>query len=528
MTTTDPLLALRDKLLGGGLKTIEEIEALGQLQQLAAFLAQRHLELRQTLASVNLAAAPGQYVRLSGAQEFGMELYWASEWAANPPAWFQAWLNESLANRAAFDVLTFLLKFYEHEKMSKAEFDQLMQWAVSPGLVGNDGTIYGFAKYEQLDEGWMIAALNYVINIARPGDIVPFPTPALSVVPMSARSGSGDPVLGIIGDWGGGAYSEQGAGGRPVPSPAQRVLAAVKQERLDYLFHLGDTYYAGTAASRLGKDSANEEQDNLVDLWPDQGPGRNYTLNSNHEMYGAGQGYFGVALKQSGLFPQQVGASYFALSYPLQQAGQSWLVLGLDSAYYSDKENGTKMYMDGAIGSKKFLDDHEQQMRAVAQLVRGHAGPIMVMTHHNPCDTITAQTNVLYDQVVGVIGRAPTLWIWGHVHNCIVYDQMIVQSGQGPSIVSPTKSRCCGHAAIPFGPAWGLANADLPYVAETHDDLFPADNPRVCNGYGLVTLHRDGGFTESYYEVRKPGQPGALAWSKRWAAGELAATCADA
>lgn len=513
----------KDKLLNGGLATLEELEALAKLEELAALLARRHASLRQSVATLDLTQAGNAYVRLDGACEFGMELYWASAWAANPPAWFDAWLRASRVHQDAFDVLRFLLKLYEHERMSKAEYDKLMQWAITPGLVGNDGTIYGLAKYEQLDEGWMVAVLNYVINIADPQEIVqPFPDPTIAPAAMTNIHGSGDPTLGIVGDWGGGAYCETGANGQLVQSPAQRVLAALQQHGLDYLFHLGDTYYAGTAASRLGPDSANEEQTNLIDLWPDQGPGRNYTLNSNHEMYGAGQGYFGTALGQSGLFKQQQGASFFALKYPPQQQGKAWLVLGLDSAYFSDKENGIKMYMDGAIGSKKFLDDNQQQMRAIAKLCQGHSGPIMVMTHHNPCDTITTQTNVLYDQVVEAIGRAPTLWIWGHVHNCIVYNQMIIDAkSQGPVVSSITKGRCCGHAAIPFGPAWGLESSGLPYVANTHDDAFAADDPRVYNGYGLVTLHSDGGFTESYYEVRLPGQPGHKAWSRRWLASEL-------
>lgn len=522
-TTRDGIIQdFRDKLLAGTLNTADELTALKALEAMAAFLAESHQQIRASLAALELAQPAGPYVRLSGAQEFGMTLYWASEWSANPPAWFAQWLSEHFIYRAAFDMLKEVLKGYEHLKMKPAEYAWLMQRVDKPGLVGDDGTIYGLAKYEQLDERWMIAALNYILNIVHPGDIHPFSQATIAVATLTAKDNKSEPVLGIVGDWGGGAYPECGANGVTLPSPAQRVQAALKQTPMDYLFHLGDTYYAGTDGSRLGPNSAHEEQENLVDMWPSQGAGRNYTLNSNHEMYGAAQGYFKTALAQSGLFNQQNGASMFALRYPLAQSGKSWLVLGLDSAYFSDKENGPSMYMVGAIGSKKFLDEHQRQMHEIARICNGHAGPIMVMTHHNPCDTITTQTNILYDQVVAAIGRAPTLWIWGHVHQCIIYNQMIIDAkSRGPVISSITKGRCCGHGAVPYGPAWGLEHSGLPYVAGTHDDAFPEGNPRVYNGYATVTLQKDGGFTERYFEVRLPGQPAVEAWSRCWNGSEL-------
>lgn len=516
-----------DKLLGGHLMGPEDLLVRKDLEAMAAYLAGAHLRMRVGALKLAPAQAGDPYVRLDSAQEFGLTLYWASDWGANPPAWFAQWIDQHPVYKDAFEVLRYVLAKFEQDKMPVEEYDALMLKVNDPGLVGNDGTIFGFGKYEQLDEKWMIAALNYLINLVHPGDIFPFPNVPIQTAMMTPSTSHElvnlEPVLGIIGDWGGGCYQEQGASGM-VDSPAVRVLDAIKQEKLDYLFHLGDVYYAGTDVSRLGPDSALEEQENLVDLWPDQGTGRNYTLNSNHEMYGAAQGYFKTALQNSGLFSGQNGASLFALKYPLAQAGMSWLVLGLDSAYFSDKENGISMYMEGAIGSNKLLDWHKWQMKEITRLCAGHVGPIMVMTHHNPCDTTTFHTNVLYDQVVAAIGQAPTLWLWGHVHQCIVYDRMLIHPHHpnGPVRKSPTKGRCCGHAAVPYGPAWGLENSLLPYVAGTHDDAFPTGNPRVYNGYGLVTLHTDGGFTESYYEVRLPGQPAVEAWSKRWSAGELA------
>ncbi len=520
-TNTEAVRTFVNKLQNNEISNPRDLKIKEHLDELAKSLADKHQSLRDAVNAIDLDAHNASYIRLTTAEEFGLTLYLGTNWEDSPPEWFQKWLAESELHRLGFDILKSIMKDYEHYKMSQAEYDTLMKSASSPGLIANDGTYFGTGKYEQMDEKWMIAALNYVLNIVHSDDIyAPFPNPVLTAAPLTLKptSAHAEPVLGILGDWGAGFYNEPNGVGGTIPCPAQRVAADLSQHSIDYLIHLGDTYYAGTDGSRLGPDSANEEQENLINVWPDQGTGRNYTLNSNHEMYGAAQGYFNVALRRSGFFNQQNGASVFAMTYPLKiggnPTGKSWLVLGLDSAYYSDKENGIKMYMDGAIGSKKFLDEHKKQIHMIENICAGHKGPIMVMTHHNPCDTITTKTNILYDQVVSAIGRAPSLWVWGHVHNAIVYDQMIISDDKPVFITSMTKSRCCGHGAVPFGPAWGLeGRGDIAYYAHTHDDQFPADVPRVKNGYALYTLHDDGGFTENFYEVGNPEKP---AFSKKW------------
>ncbi|ATW02716.1 hypothetical protein [Sphingorhabdus sp. YGSMI21] len=509
----------------------EDAEAYVRLKKFSAFLADCHLDLRKAVENIDSPVTPLGYLHLTSKTEFGLMVHWLNKWETSPPAWFSEWLAKSELHRMAFDILRYLTRDLAAIEMSEQEYQQLMAQAKSPGLVGDDGTIFGLARYEQLDPKWMVATLNYVLNLVHPADIYhPFPNPELRPIALSPKArgpekpDNPEPVLGIIGDWGGGNYAETGRNNASVASPAMRVIEDVKKQPTDYLIHLGDTYYAGTAESRLGPDSAHEELDNLVSLWPDQGQGRNFTLNSNHEMYGAGKGIFGTALTQSEYFAAQNGASVFALEYPIRptdgKEGQSWLVLGLDSAYYSDTRNGIKMYMEGAIGTDGFLfiDRHRKQIEMIENVCAGHQGPIMVMTHHNPCDTITAETNILYDQVCKAIGSPPSLWYWGHVHNGIVYDRMIV----GKDTTSVTKSRCCGHGAVPFGPAWGLENAavkdNIDYYAHCHDPAFSDDVPRMKNGYALVTLHDDGGFTESFYEVGDTENP---AYSRRWTAAEI-------
>jgi hypothetical protein len=342
-------------------------------------------------------------------------------------------------------------------------------------------------------------------------------------IAMTPRSGSGnaDPVIAILGDWGTGSYQEPQKA--TLSCPADRVkaqLTAPSSPKLDYLVHLGDVYYAGTD---LLRDPPGEEMNNFISLWPGQAvgvsAGRNFTLNSNHEMYGGANGYFGEALKAA-TFSAQQGMSYFALTYG------KWLVLGLDSAFYSDQGNATPekpyhFYMAGALGSPAL----QQQITWLEQF-RGWPGPIMVMTHHTGCDLTGSNVNLLFTQVSDALQVPPALWYWGHLHNGIVYDNMFDAATRRRFV---TKGRCCGHAAIPFGNGWGLEDGqgknlgNILYHARSPDTALPGTtgldpvNPRVRNGYALVTLREDGGFTESFYEVDTP-QP---VWTMTWPAGSL-------
>ena len=482
----------------------EPPEMLLDLGALLQFLVESENQTRALIAYLLDPKKPP--VAPSGGDiEFGFVLYWIH----HPPLALKIIIDTDPLLLIAYDKL---LKYAPKTKITCAEYEQLQAEFDKYGEPGPDGTLYGPKKYQQLDHGWMLAALNYALNVI--GGVDDFPNRTPATIALSRKDGdtTKDPVLGIVGDWGAGYYKDEGG----VPCPAQRVMAQIANPMLspaiDYLIHLGDVYYAGTDWRPL----PGEETDNFYDLWPDQGPARNLTLNSNHEMYGAGSGIFDVALQANGKFAVQNEMPYFALTYG------PWLVLGLDSAYYSDAYNGRKFYMLGAIGT----DALDQQIDWVKQFA-GHQGPIMVMTHHDTVDLAGDSMTPLFNQVAEALGRPPTLWYWGHVHNAIVYNQL----GAGSSI--PTLGRCCGHGAIPFGPAWGLqpggvTNPNIAYFAHTPDPELPDTggsnpaNPRVRNGYALVTLHTDGGFTEQFYETGDS----TPCWQQTWTAAELAARAA--
>ena len=55
--------------------------------------------------------------------------------------------------------------------------------------------------------------------------------------------------------------------------------------------HLGDVYYSGTK---------KEVQQRFLDIWPKDAGRRTIAVNSNHEMYSGGFGYFDLALPAIG------------------------------------------------------------------------------------------------------------------------------------------------------------------------------------------------------------------------------------
>jgi len=175
---------------------------------------------------------------------------------------------------------------------ARAEHDSV---GPSPlALTGKD--IIGFQQYNDLDVRWVATLWNRLTR-TRSAFLLP-PTNFELVERLPART-----TIALAGDWGAGNDISRAVGAQ---------IAAL---RPDYTIHLGDVYYSGTES---------EEQQNLVDVWP-AGNIASYTLNSNHEMYSGGHGYFGIALADR-KFQAHSDRSFFAL------VNDDWLVVGLDSA----------------------------------------------------------------------------------------------------------------------------------------------------------------------------------------------------
>jgi len=207
--------------------------------------------------------------------------------------------------------------------------------------------------------------------------------------PISARH-----RIALLADWGTGLY------GAPV------CAASIEKDKepFDMLLHLGDVYYAG---------DRDEVQKRFLDCWPEVPGALNRALNSNHEMYSGGHGYFELTLPA---FKQP--ASYFALQ------NDFWLLVGLDSAYSEH-------------------DLHGSQTAWLTDLVRV-AGErrVVLFSHHQPFSLFEGQGGKLVARLGRLLDSQRIFaWYWGHEHRCAIYDKHPIWNLYG---------RCIGHGGFPY------------------------------------------------------------------------------
>jgi len=331
--------------------------------------------------------------------------------------------------------------------------------------VGPGGEIWGTGKYQNLDPGWTEAAAVWLENLVLGKHPFADSTPQTISVPNSVQ-------IAMAGDWGTGDWR---TAANPAPSTDVRKHMAFLQPHLT--IHLGDVYYAGTN---------DQEKHLLVDLWPKGSLGA-LTLNSNHEMYSGAKPYFQVALAAN-LFADQQQRSFFALE------NDNWVIVGLDSAYYSNAEG---LYLDGALYAEGGPQPQVDFLRS--QAAKGKK--VIVLTHHNGLTEDGSKPTALWSQVMSAFpeGGAPAYWYWGHVHAAVVYQPQT----HGPTNVL---CRCCGHGALPWGHALELANNPNVVWYENRLAKDPDIPQRVLNGFAVLYL--DGpNINEVFYD-----ENGGAAW----------------
>lgn len=198
--------------------------------------------------------------------------------------------------------------------------------------------------------------------------------------------------IAIVGDWGGGNAA------------AQAVAEQIRKLKPDYVVHLGDVYYAGTP---------KEVKERFLKFWPSPAAsGQSFALNSNHEMYSGGYGYFDTILKE---FKQP--ASYFSL------ANKNWRFIGLDTGYTEH-------------------DLNKEQVAWLTAQFKGNNQRTILLSHHQlfsayeKTDASNLQSRVQPFLDAGQIYG----WIWGHEHLCVVYKKQ-----QGIEAV------CLGNGCFPYG-----------------------------------------------------------------------------
>jgi predicted phosphodiesterase len=195
-------------------------------------------------------------------------------------------------------------------------------------------------------------------------------------------------TVAIVGDWGGGNAA------------AQAVSQQIQKLNPNHVIHLGDVYYAGTP---------KEVKERFLKFWPKpKAPGQSFALNSNHEMYSGGYGYFDLTLPE---FKQP--ASYFNL------ANDNWRFIGLDTGYDEhDLRDPQAAWLKSQLtgGQKNILLSHHQLFSAY---------------ENTDASKLRGKVQGLLDKVYG--------WIWGHEHLAVVYEK-----NEG------IKGICLGNGCFPY------------------------------------------------------------------------------
>jgi hypothetical protein len=309
-----------------------------------------------------------------------------------------------------------------------------------PGKPGVLRDVPGLEQFEGLDPGWAASVVQRLISHR-----VPF-------VGHSSMQDFRVPIEGdlvtvaMVGDWGTGLVTS---------TRIAQQMAALKPS---LTIHLGDVYYSGTQ---------NEVKSRFLPTWP-TGTLGTFVLNSNHEMYAGGEGYFKVTLARSP-FKDHQKASYFCLSLP------GWQIIGLDSAYAAPDF----LYQQG-----HFSDEQIQWFRA--QLAEGARlnKKSIVLTHHNPVDFKGKKDEGLLAQMVDAAGPQPFhFWYWAHEHVGARFAPF------GPS-GRQFLGRCVGHGGVPYAPekAGALANGAVAEWTETQLAGDPEEPRRAKNGFVFLKL----------------------------------------
>jgi predicted phosphodiesterase len=196
--------------------------------------------------------------------------------------------------------------------------------------------------------------------------------------------------IALVSDWGTGTPA------------AQEVAKRIRDLAPNHVIHLGDVYYAGTK---------KEIKERFRDYWP-YGSSHSWALNSNHEMYSGGHGYFEETLKN---FKQP--GSYFNLR------NQDWQIIGLDTGYVDHNLN-------------------KEQVHWLSAQLNDSSAKTILLCHHQLFSSYEVQGERIeqWPEIKAALEAGKiTAWFWGHEHKCVVYESH-----------RNTKGRCIGHGGLPY------------------------------------------------------------------------------
>lgn len=311
------------------------------------------------------------------------------------------------------------------------------------GFLSDDSPAKAFNDFENLDAGW----LNCVFSIAVRNWRKPHP---FNHKPADHYEIKNNDRVILFSDWGSG-----------LPR-AQKVTKQIRLQlddpsaahRNKHLIHLGDVYYSGWAAeyekNLLPYWSVREDEADKITSW---------ALNSNHEMYSGGSGYFDFLLN-SPRFKRQQKSSFFSLG------NDHWQLLGLDTGYHENR----------------LFDPHDlygkQDEWVYETLKNAPDKKGILMSHHQPFSAFASGGEKLLAKLRQPLDEGLIhTWFWGHEHRCTLYEKR-------ENIKFP---RCIGHGGIPFYVETDAYPPGVQYeYREGFDHFF-----ETWNYFGFVVLDFD-------------------------------------
>ncbi len=261
------------------------------------------------------------------------------------------------------------------------------------------------AKFDTHDiTGWALSLLSWWKRLKKHPFLGPPETPDRTI-PNRAR-------VAVLGDWGSGRYG----------APVSAATIQATRPAYDLLLHLGDVYYSGTP---------KEVQERFLDCWPKVPGALSRAVNSNHEMYSGGEGFFEKTLPAFGQ-----ASSCFAVQ------NDHFLLIGLDTGY--EEHDLTK-----------------HQVPWIDRLVAGADAKrqkVVLFSHHQLFSALEKQGTKLEAKLSHLLEKKRIFaWYWGHEHRAVIYDRHPRWGLFG---------RLIGHSGFPY---FRDKVADRPLV-KTNDD----------------------------------------------------------
>ena len=283
---------------------------------------------------------------------------------------------------------------------------------------------------------------------------------------LVASTGGSDPAepvqISLAGDWGSGTEDSFDVG------------QCMNLSFPHFTIHLGDVYYVG---------AKREIQENMLGgrvHWP-LGSHGSFALNANHEMYSQGKGYFTHLLPALGLQGgHEQKASFFCLK------NDHWLVIGLDTGYYSI---GVPIFEMIFRPDCRLHDKLMEWLRNEVRLQDDHQRGVILLSHHQYYSQFESGYDRPAQQLAELLQR-PALWFWGHEHRFAIYGKNATEKGG-----LPVYGRCLGHGGLPIEdiegqprPSQKYQNGLVLYDKRERTRIGALEIPVGFNGYANLTF----------------------------------------